>query len=217
VLVDVGAGDADGDGNLLDGFNTTGLKFEVPAKTRSLTYDDQVNSKDFSELFGAIGCGAVISAALHAHDNAVLAADMMHTSFQDYSRLLALSKDLADAGALLADAAILQAVAGLADALAAAAIALAETFTTPFEAFGTAAGVLAASAIAAAALSTAAAALSKVTADDSVTAVQNAINCFDSGTGPICVNGQTGQFVSKLATLTTTIRANAIAADAAGL
>lgn len=220
VLVDPGATDADGNGQLLDGLNTAGLNFEVASKIQSQTYDDQVNSKEFSEVFGALACGSVISAALHAHDNAVLAADMMHTSFQDYSRLLHLSKDVADVGALLATAAILQAVAGIADATAAGLSALAETLIPPPNVLQPkgAAGIAAIAATAVlATASTVAAALSKVTADNAVTAVQNAINCFDSGTGPICTGGQTGLFVSKLFTLTATIRANAIAADAAGL
>ncbi len=220
VLVDSGATDADGDGQLLDGRNATGLNFDVASRAMSQTYDDKVNSKDFSELFGVLACGSVISAALHAHDNAVLAADMMHTSFQDYSRLLALSLDVAEVGSLLADAAILQAVAGIADSTSAGLAALAETLIPPpavFQAQGSVAiGLLVAAGVLSVA-STVAAALSKVTADDAVQAVQNAIDCFDSGTGPICVNGQTGLFVSKLSALTTTIRNNAVAADAAGL
>ncbi|MCF6317711.1 MAG: type II secretion system GspH family protein [Proteobacteria bacterium] len=220
VLVDSGATDADGGGQLLDGLNTAGSNFEVPSKAMSQTYDDQVNSKDFSELFGALACGSVISAALHAHDNAVLAADMMHTSFQDYSSLLALSLDVAEVGSLLADAAILQAVAGIADSTSAGLVALAETLIPPpavFQAQGAAAiGLLVAAGVLSVA-STAAAALSKISADDSVQAVQDAIDCFDSGTGPICTGGQTGLFVSKLLALTSTIRNNAITADAAGL
>ena len=220
VLVDSGATDADGDGQLLDGRNTTGLNFDVASRAMSPTYDDKVNSKEFSELFGALACGSVISAALHAHDNAVLAADMMHTSFQDYSRLLALSLDVAEVGSLLADAAILQAVAGIADSTSAGLVALAETLIPPpavFQAQGAVAiGLLVAAGVLSVA-STVAAALSKVTADDAVQAVQNAVDCFDLGTGPICTNGQTGLFVSKLLALTTTIRNNAIAADAAGL
>ncbi len=220
VLVDVGAIDADGDGSLLDGLNKTGINFEAATKPKSATYDDQVNSKEFSELFGALACGSVISAALHAHDNAVLAADMMHTSFIDYSKLLALSKDVADVGVLLADAALLQAAAGIADSAAAGATALAETLIPPpavFQAQGTLAiGLIAASAVVAAA-STAAAILSKDTAEDALQAVKDAQSCFDNGTGPVCTNGQTGNFVSKLATLTAQIKANAIAADNAGL
>ncbi len=220
VLVDVGATDADGDGNLLDGLNASGINFEVATKAKSLTYDDQVNSKEFSELFGALACGSVISAALHAHDNAVLAADMMHTSFVDYSRLLALSKDLADIGTLLSTAAILQAVAGISDSASAGATALAETLIPPpavFQAQGSLAlGLIAASAVVATA-STVAAALTQASADDALQAVKDAQACFDNGTGPVCTNGQTGNFVSKLANLTTIIRANAIAADNAGL
>ena len=220
VLVDVGAVDADGDGNLLDGLNTAGINFEAPTKAQSLTYDDQVNSKDFSELFGALACGSVISAALHAHDNAVLAADMMHTSFVDYSKLLALSRDIADIGVLLSVAATLQAVAGIADSTSAGATALAETLIPPPAVFqaqgGLALGLIAASVVVATA-STAAAVVAKNSADDALQAVIDAQSCFDNGTGPICTNGQTGNFVSKLATLTITIRANAIAADSAGL
>ena len=217
VLVDPGASDANGDGNLLDGLNTAGLNFEVATKPQSVIYDDRVNSKEFSEVFGAMACGAVISAALHAHDNAVLAADMMHTSFQDYSKLLQLSRDLADVGVLLADAAILQAVAGIADVAAAAANAAAEVLITPFEAKGAAAiAILVGSAVVSVA-ATVAAALGKTTADDALQLVKDAQQCFDSGTGPICTGGQTGLYVSKLAALTIQIRANAVAADAAGL
>jgi prepilin-type N-terminal cleavage/methylation domain-containing protein len=215
VLVDSGQTDADGDGNLLDGFNTTGLKFEVSSKLATAAYDDKVNSVDFSELFGALACGSVISAALHAHDNVVLAADMMHTSFIDYSDLLDLTGQLAEVDVALGAAAILQAVAGDADVVAAGATAVAETLTPPFTAIGVPAlveiGISAVIAIAA----TAAAIATEVLAADALISINKAINCFDNGSQ--CEPGITGNFVSKAATLTASIKTNAISADAAGL
>jgi hypothetical protein len=216
VLVDVGATDADGDGELLDGLNTVGQNFEVANKSLTPTYDDRVNSKEFSEIFGALACGSVISAALHSHDNVVLAADMMQTSFVDYSRLLNLTVDLAKADVALGAAAILQSAAGIADLAAEVATAVAQGLVAvpPLT-------ILAAAAtapLAAAALLTAAATATSiaitvlaVTARDTI---QNAERCFNSGSS--CAVG-TGNFLTKSAALTVTIRANAIAADAAGL
>lgn len=214
VLVDVGAKDADGDGMLLDGLNRTGVNFEVATRSKTLDYDDQVKSTDFSELFGALACGSVISAALHAHDNAVLAADMMHTSFIDYSNLLDLTGQLAEADVALAVAGNLQAVAGAADVVAAGATALAESLTPPFTAIGAPAlveiGISAGLALIATGLSIATTAL----AANALISINEATDCFDNGN--TCTVG-TGNFVSKAATLTASIRTNAIAADAAGL
>jgi hypothetical protein len=67
------------------------------------------------------------------------------------------------------------------------------------------------------AAATVAAALSRDTAGDALQAIKNARSCFDSGSGPICVNGQTGNFVSKMVTLRASILVNATAADKAGL
>jgi|GEM_PF-4791639 len=217
VLVDPGNLDADGNGDLLDGLNSAGFNYEVASKPQSVNYDDKVNSMEFSELFGSLACGSVISAALHAHDNVVLAADMMHTSFQDYSVLLDIAEDLADVGVLLADAAILQAVASIADAAAGAAIAFAESIIDPLTPLGIPAIAAIATAAGIAAGGTVAAALARDLAGTALQNVKDARSCFDSGTGPVCVNGQTGNFVSKMNTLKASILANAIAADKAGL
>jgi len=214
VIVDPGNGDADGDGNILDGINDSGLNFEVTDKPQSPTYDDKVNTMDFSELFGSLACGSVISVALHAHDNTVLAADMMHTSFQDYSTLLGIAEDLADVGVLLADAAIAQAVAAIADTVSAAATAVAETLLPGLQGKGAAgAAIITAGAVTTAA-STVAAALSRDTAIDAQTEIRNAKNCFRSGTS--CDVG-TGQFISRALALIGTIRTNAVRADREGL
>ncbi len=214
VLVDVGQSDADGNGQLSDGFNNTGLRFEVASKAKSQVYDDQVSSTDFSELFGALACGSVISAALHAHDNAVLAADMMHTSFIDYSALLDLTGQLAEADVALAIVAVLQALAGVADAVGAAATATAETFTPPFTALGVPALVEIAIASGLAGLATIASAVTTGLAADALIRINNLRSCFNSGNN---CNVGSGNFVVNASTLTTTIRNNAILADQAGL
>ena len=216
VLVDAGATDADADGDLLDGFNTGGLRFDVATKPQSPIYDDQVNSKEFSELFGSLACGAVISAALHAHDNVVLAADMMQTSFVDYSNLLDLTEKLAETDVLLSDVAILQSAAAILDLAGEVATAAAQgaVIVPPLTVLAAAA----AAPIVAAGLLTAAATAASIatrvlaaTAKDKITAAKS---CFNSGTS--CVVG-TGNFLSDSAALETTILANAVAADAAGL
>ncbi|MCF6319333.1 MAG: type II secretion system GspH family protein [Proteobacteria bacterium] len=214
VLVDVGQFDADGNGQLLDGFNTGGLRFEVAGKAKSPEYDDQVSSTEFSELFGLLACGSAISAALHAHDNAVLAADMMYTSFIDYSNLLDLTGQLAEADVALAVAVVLQAIAGTANAVAGAATATAETLTPPFTALGAPALIEIGIASGLAVLATAAAAVTTGFAIDALVKINDAIACFDEGN--FCAVG-TGNFVSNASTLTATIRANAVAADQAGL
>lgn len=216
VLVDVGFSDADGDGQLLDGLNVSGLNFEVASKPQSPSYDDKVNSRDFSELFGSLACGSVISAALHAHDNVVLAADMMQTSFIDYSNLLDLTEDLAEADVLLAGVVIAQALAGIANLAAEAATAVAQGLVAvpPLTILAAAAT---APLIAAGLLTAAATTLSAFTlveaniAKDKITAAKS---CFNSGGS--CVVGS-GNFLTNSAALTVSIRANAVAADAAGL
>ena len=218
VLVDPGSLDADGDGDLLDGFNsetTTPLqRFEVASRPQSPTYDDRVNSMEFSEIFGSLACGSVISAALHAHDNAVLAADMMKTSFDDYSNLLDLTGQLAEADVALAAAAVLQAIAGDADVVAAAATALAESLTPPFTAIGVPAMVEIAISAVIAVAATVAAGVTTGFAADALIKINKAINCFDNGAQ--CAVG-TGIFVQKASDLTDDIRRHAVAADAAGL
>ncbi|MFK8010637.1 MAG: type II secretion system protein [Marinicellaceae bacterium] len=214
VIVDVGNGDADGDGNLLDGLNVSGVNFEVAEKAQSVTYDDKVNSMEFSELFGSLACGSVISAALHAHDNVVIAADMMHTSFIDYSALLGIAEDLADVGVLLADAAIAQAAAAIADTVSAAATAVAETLIPGLQGKGAAgAAIITAGAVTTAA-STVAAVLSRDTAIEARDEIRKANSCFSSGSS--CDVG-TGRFISRALALISVIRTNAVRADREGL
>ena len=214
VLVDAGKKDADGNGQLLDGINATGINFEMANKIPTKLYDDKVNSTDFSELFGSLACGSVISAALHAHDNVVLSADMMHTSFQDYSNLLDLSGQLAEADVALAVVTNLQAAAGIADVVAGAATSFAEAFTPPFTPLGTAALVETTFAAGLAATAAGLSAATTVAAADALIRINKAIDCFDNGN--TCEVG-TGNFVSKANALTISVRTNAVAADAAGL
>jgi len=214
VLVDAGSQDANGDGDVLDGFNTAGLKFEVGTKAHSPIYDDKVNTMEFAELFGALACGSTISAALHAHDNAVLAADMMATSFVDYQNLLDLTEQLAEADVALGAAAVLQALAGDGDVIAAGATALAESLTPPFTAIGVPAMVEIAISAVIAIAATAAAAATVIEAAIALDSINDATDCFESGTN--CEVGN-GNFVANAQALTILIRQHAVDADAAGL
>ncbi len=216
VLVDAGGTDADGDGNLLDGFNANAIdfKFEVATKPQSAGYDDQVNSMEFSELFGALACGSVISAALHAHDNTVLAADMMWTSFVDYENLLDLTEQLAEADVALGVAAIAQALAGDADVVAGVATAIAESLTPPLTAIGAPAAVSFGLAAVLAVAATAAAIATTVLAADALSSINDATDCFEDGDN--CAVGD-GDFVERARLLRVEIRANAIRADQEGL
>ena len=214
LVIDSGKKDADGDGNLLDGKNATAMNFEISIRAQTANYDDTVHSIDFEELFGSLGCGAVISAALHAHDNVVIAADMMTTSFEDLKNILTISKKLASASINLAEAGILINSAKIAATTATEATATAMAAVPGLNGLG-GAGLTATAAVLAINIANA---IQPIFLRDQISdmydKLSNAESCYNFGTN--CVIGS-GNFVNKSNTLKAEILNNAKLADAQGL
>jgi hypothetical protein len=124
-----GARDADGDGNLFDGYNTAG-SFAAPRQELSANYDDVVQIVDFGQLFDRMSCGGVLSAADHAHFNASTAAALMHAGFVNYKSQLQVTAELAAANTLLAGASLALATGDGLAASAGVSFAIAEALLT---------------------------------------------------------------------------------------
>ncbi len=115
VLADGGLLDANNDGNLFDGVNATGIKFEQPHKSHKNNYDDNVVAVSFNELSGRLNCPKVLSqtngaarASFAAYDMWLLATQ--YKEFRDFNvaylrsmlKVAESSLDLAKAGVALA-------------------------------------------------------------------------------------------------------------------
>jgi len=209
VLLDPGAGDADGDGNLLDGANATGTGFERADRAMDAAYDDQVVSMSFVSLWAKLGCAAVFSAVGHGQANAALTAVVMLKSLQDYATQLDIANDLAGADVAAATAGQLSAIAGLAGASADVAIGTAEALES--QGGLTAAIGLAAAAVVASTAATVAAAAALASAIAAKVITQSQLNDFNNG-----IAGKS-PMVTQATTLSVSIRQNAVNADAAGL
>lgn len=197
-----GLHDADGDGSPFDGANTVDNGFAAPAQPRSAGYDDVVHAADFGQVFDRLGCAGVLSAAGHSHFNAATAAALTHASFVDYKSQLQITAELAHANSLLAGAALTMATADVAMAAASILFATAEALLTagamtPVVVMGTAASVVAIAAEAAA-----------------IAGLVVAIEA-ENGAKQTVLDFQ--PLLDESAALEIAIRANALAADAAGL
>ena len=126
AIADSGTIDANNDGNLFDGTNATGIKFEQPSKSKLNNYDDNVLGVGINELSGRINCAKVLAetngaarASFAAYDMWLLATQ--YKNFRDFNvHFLEIMKDIADTKVALA-------IAG--EALALLGVALAATAT----------------------------------------------------------------------------------------
>ncbi len=115
VLADAGLIDANNDGNLFDGVNATGVKFEQPHTSHKNNYDDNVVAVSFNELSGQLNCPKVLSqtngaarASFAAYDMWLLATQ--YKEFRDFNvaylrsivKVAESTRDLALAGVALA-------------------------------------------------------------------------------------------------------------------
>jgi len=205
ALAIAGSTDADHAGGLLDAGNAAaGLAFEAPARVTDGEYDDRVVAVGFDRLMGRLGCNAKLAAATHAHANAATMAEITHQAMLDYKIQLDLIKELADANVAAAAAAVAIAASGVTMGLAEISLGLAESLLS----LGAAAEVeaLAIAASVAAIAATVSAGLNVIPAADAAAAAKANVDDFlDQG------------FVVRSADLATRIRANANAADAAGV
>lgn len=122
VLASGGLLDADGDGQRLDGANTSASNaspaFELPTRAASEAYDDTVVAGTFEDLMSELGCPQGLSAIGHTHANAALSAAMMRQGINDYRRQLKLLADAAGAGVAAGTAKVLMTGAALSKAVA---------------------------------------------------------------------------------------------------
>jgi hypothetical protein len=127
VIADSGTIDADNNGNLFDGTNATGVKFEKPHAPHLNNYDDNVLAISFNELSGRLNCPKVLSqtngaarASFAAYDMWLLATQ--YKEFRDFNvaylqsmvQVAEATRDLALAGVALA---ALSTAVALADAI----------------------------------------------------------------------------------------------------
>lgn len=197
-----GARDADGDGNLFDAGNASTGFFAAPGQPVSAVYDDVVQSVDFGQLFDRLACAGEFSAADHAHFNAATAAALTHAGFVNYRSQLQLAEEMAFVNLLLATSAVVSAHSGVLAADAAVLFATADSLLSK--------GALSwevALAVADVVLAVAA----------EVAAVVVWFSALDGWRGAIQTVIDFQPLLTDSASLETSVRANAFAADAAGL
>lgn len=187
--------------------NTIDNSFAAPSQPISNDYHDTVLAVDFGQIFDRMSCSAILAAASHAHPNVASAAAIMYGAMLDYKVQLDLSAELADASILSSAAGIATAAATAAVAASTVLIASSKTVLTygaeaPLIVIAAASVIAGASAIVTNAVTTASAAAAADIAHQRV-------NEF-SGSGSLLLLENAGA-------LATTVRANAIAADAAGV
>jgi prepilin-type N-terminal cleavage/methylation domain-containing protein len=115
AIADSGTIDADNNGNLFDGTNATGLRFEEPHSPHLNDYDDNVLAVSFNELSGRLNCPKVLAqtngtarASFAAYDMWLLATQ--YKEFRDFNvkylesmvEVARAQRDLAAAGVALA-------------------------------------------------------------------------------------------------------------------
>ena len=198
-----GAHDANGDGNLFDGANTGTVSFSASNQPVSANYDDVVQAVDFSQLFDRLSCGGALSAAEHAHFNAATAAALMHADFVNYQSQLQLTAELAQANYLIAAAAAVHAGGDVTSGAAAILFGTANLLTIG-DPVGLVLGIVS----------------QAVSVAGLAVAIAGAVTAQQAWSGPLGANQAILDFQPLLdtsAALETSIRADAFAADAAGL
>jgi prepilin-type N-terminal cleavage/methylation domain-containing protein len=179
--------------------------FAAPASPVANGMQDSVIAMDFGQIFDRLSCAGVLASSSHAHPNVASAAAIMRGAMLDYKVQLDLQYDLTDLAVDSADVALLLSIGATASAAAGVAISIADTMATL--------GIQAPSiALAALSVGTAVAAAVKAgLAVDAAKAVrtiaQERVTEFSAAGG---VNATS-------ASLAITLRANAVAADSAGL
>lgn len=191
------------------GSDLNDASFAAPSRVVSSTYHDTVLAVDFSQVFDRMSCTSILAATSHAHPNAASAAAVMNGAMFDSKVQLDLAAELANFNLLSATAGNVAAVAHALTSATNVATAMAYTILTfgaaaPMDVAAVAAVVVNAAAIISSAISTASAVVSKQTCTDRV-------NEF-SGNASSSLH-----LLENSSTLAATIRANAIAADAAGI
>jgi len=122
AIADSGTTDANNNGNLFDGTNGSGVKFEKPSSSHVNNYDDNVKAVGFNELAGRLNCAKVLSETNGAARASYAAYDMwlvsnMYKEYRDFHvHYLEVMLDIAESKLALATAALV--LAGLSTALA---------------------------------------------------------------------------------------------------
>lgn len=182
--------------------NAVANSFASPAQPVSVAYRDTVLAVDFGQLFDRMSCGAVLAAAGHAHPNAASASAIMYGAMLDYKVQLDLELEIAEVGVLSAGAGVASAAAGLLSGASEVLTGSSLTLST-LGAMAPSIGLAAAGI----ALSTAGIVSAGFALDSAMTSRDNAK----------ALVAEFPPTVSAGSALATTVRANAVAADAAGL
>ncbi|MCP4595115.1 type II secretion system protein [Neptuniibacter sp.] len=204
LLYSSGSGDADASGSLLDGSNADGnLSFNSVKRIASAADDDRIKVMYFSQLWQLLGCNSIISPVGHGHPNAATTGAIMQRSLEDYLEQMEIVRDIADADIAAATAVIAAAAAGVAAAAAQPPIGTSQALVTagamvPAVVASAASVTLAAGGAVAAAATMVKAVLNKVEADALVVHVEDVL-------------------IPEINALSSSVRANALAADAKGI
>lgn len=195
--------------NPLTNLNAIDNSFAAPNQPIGDGYHDTVLVADFGQIFDRMSCSSILASASHAHPNVASAAAIMSGAMLDYKLQLDLSAELAFAS-------ILSSSAGIATAGAGAGVAASNVLTAGAKAVLTDGAeapliIIAAVEVAAFASSIITNALTTVSASAASDIATQRVNEF-SGSDSASLH-----LLENATAQATTVRANAIAADAAGI
>lgn len=189
--------------------NAVANSFASPGQPISMGYRDSVLAVDFGQIFDRLSCGGILASAGHSHPNAASAAAIMRGAFLDYKVQLDLEAELSDVGVLSAGVGVASAAGGLLSAASETLTAASETVLS----LGALAPVIALAAVGVA-LSAAGVVSAAFALDSAITTqtiAHDRVKEF-SGTDPTSIH-----LLEDAGILATTLRANVVAADAAGI
>lgn len=183
--------------------------FAAPANPTSVSDQDTVIAMDFAQISDRLSCSGVLASASHAHPNIASAAAIMRGAMLDYKVQLDLQLEMAELS-------VLSAGVGVAGALGATLAAVSETLTAISETISSFGGMTAAIVIAATAtaLSVAATVTAGLGLDSALTTRNQARDRVKEFSGD---DPSSKHILEEAETMATTIRAHAIASDAAGI
>ncbi|MFZ6818294.1 type II secretion system protein [Undibacterium sp. Ji22W] len=189
--------------------NSLPRAFAAPANPTSVTDQDTVIAMDFAQIADRLSCSGVLASTSHAHPNVASAAAIMRGAMLDYKVQLDLQLEMAELS-------VLSAGVGVAGALGATLGAVSETLTAISETISSFGGMTPAIAIAATAtaLSIAATVTAGLGLDSALTTRTQAQDRVKEFSGS---DASSKHILEDAGTLATTIRAHAIASDAAGI
>lgn len=183
--------------------------FAAPSNPSIRGAQDTVIAMDFAQISDRLSCSGVLASAGHAHPNIASAAAIMRGAMLDYKVQLDLQLEMAELGVLSAGVGVAAAIGSVSSAVSETLTAVSETISS-FGGMSWAIGIAATATVLSAA-GTVTAGLGMASAITSRNMAKDRVNEFSGS------HADSKRILEDAATLAASIRAHAIASDAAGI